>query len=128
MRLHHVQVSMPPGGEETARRFYRDGLGMTEVPKPADLAGRGGCWFRASDGDTVTAEIHVGTESAFVPAAKAHPALVVAGAEALDELAGRLTSLGFDVSWTERDTFDGYVRFHCRDGFGNRVEVLAAAP
>ena len=31
MRLHHVQVACPPGGEDEARRFYRDGLGMTEV-------------------------------------------------------------------------------------------------
>jgi len=28
MRLHHVQVSCPPGGEDPARRFYADGLGL----------------------------------------------------------------------------------------------------
>ena len=50
MRLHHVQVACPPGGEDAARRFYADGLGMTEVDKPADLVARGGCWFRAYDG------------------------------------------------------------------------------
>ncbi len=27
MRLHHVQVACPPGGEDAARRFYADGLG-----------------------------------------------------------------------------------------------------
>jgi hypothetical protein len=28
MRLHHVQVSCPPGGEDAARRFYaEDGYG-----------------------------------------------------------------------------------------------------
>ncbi|TMF49872.1 MAG: glyoxalase, partial [Chloroflexi bacterium] len=26
--LHHVQVSMPPGGEPEARRFYSDLLGL----------------------------------------------------------------------------------------------------
>ena len=41
MRLHHVQVACPPGGEDDARRFYGDGLGMTEVEKPADLRGPG---------------------------------------------------------------------------------------
>ena len=41
MRLHHVQVACPPGGEEDARRFYGEGLGLTEVPKPDSLAGRG---------------------------------------------------------------------------------------
>ena len=44
MRLHHVQVACPPGGEDGARRFYADGLGMTEVEKPEDLRARGG-WF-----------------------------------------------------------------------------------
>ncbi len=37
MRLHHVQVSCPPGGEAAARRFYVGALGMSEVPKPAAL-------------------------------------------------------------------------------------------
>ena len=78
MRLHHVQVACPPGGEDAARRFYADGLGMTEVDKPADLVARGGCWFRAYDdqGD-VAAELHVGVEDPFAPARKAHPAFVV---------------------------------------------------
>lgn len=44
MRLHHVQLAMPEGGEGLARRFYGDALGLTEVAKPPDLAGRGGCW------------------------------------------------------------------------------------
>ena len=78
MRLHHVQVACPPGGEDAARRFYADGLGMAEVDKPADLVARGGCWFRAyDDRGEVAAELHVGVEDPFAPARKAHPALVV---------------------------------------------------
>ena len=30
MRLHHVQVACPPGTEPEARRFYGEGLGLTE--------------------------------------------------------------------------------------------------
>lgn len=124
MRLHHVQVACPPGGEDEARRFYRDGLGMTEVEKPADLAARGGCWFRAyDDSGAVAAELHVGVEDPFAPARKAHPALVVTS---LDEVAARLRGLGFEVDEGQRDTFPGFVRFHTFDGNGNRVEVLAA--
>ncbi|MFC7403765.1 VOC family protein [Georgenia alba] len=125
MRLHHVQVSMPAGGEDEARRFYRDGLGMTEVDKPAALAGRGGCWFRSYDGDRVAAEIHLGVDDPFVPAKKAHPAVVLGSVDELEALGARLDDLGFEVSWAERHTFEGYQRFHCRDAFGNRVEVLA---
>ena len=122
MRLHHVQVACPPGGEDAARRFYRDGLGMTEVAKPADLAARGGCWFRAyDDSGVVAAELHVGVEEPFAPARKAHPAFVV---DDLDEVARRLRALGFDVDESQRGSLAGHVRLHTRDGHGNRVEVL----
>lgn len=126
MRLHHVQVSMPRGGEEVARAFYRDALGLTEVPKPAALAGRGGCWFRAWTDGEVSCELHLGVEEPFQPARRAHSAVLV-GADELEPLGQRVAAAGFEVDWTERDTFEGYRRFHCRDGFGNRVEVLAPA-
>jgi len=118
MRLHHVQVSCPPGGEDAARRFYADGLGLVEVDKPAALATRGGCWFRGGD-----VELHVGVEESFAPARKAHPALLV---DDLDATAVRLGELGFEVDRREETTFPGYRRFHTADGNGNRVEVLAA--
>lgn len=42
MRLHHIHISSPPDGEDAQRRFYSGGLGLSQVPKPADLAGCGG--------------------------------------------------------------------------------------
>jgi catechol 2,3-dioxygenase-like lactoylglutathione lyase family enzyme len=120
--LHHVQVACPPGGEDAVRRFYADGLGLTEVEKPAGLRGRGGAWFRAYDArGAVSAELHVGVEDPFVPARKAHPAFVVDDLEAVGK---SLTAVGGDVDRSERDTFAGYLRFHVRDPHGNRVEVL----
>jgi catechol 2,3-dioxygenase-like lactoylglutathione lyase family enzyme len=123
VRLHHVQVACPVGGEEAARRFYIDGLGLTEVDKPADLRGRGGLWARDRDG----AEIHVGVEDPFTPARKAHPALLLDDVDELDALAERLRDLGYDVDTSQRETFPGHLRFHTFDGHGNRVEVLAVA-
>ena len=120
MRLHHVQVACPRGGEDGARRFWVDGLGMAEVAKPPALAGRGGCWFRGG-----AAEIHVGVEEPFAPARKAHPALVLDDVAELEAAGARLAGLGFEVDWTERHTFAGYERFHAFDAHGNRVEVLA---
>ena len=123
MRLHHVQVACPHGGEAEARRFWADGLGMTEVDKPEDLRGRGGCWFRAyDDAGAVTAEIHVGVEEPFTPARKAHPALLV---HDLMGTAARLETAGFVVDWSQRASFASYERFHCFDAHGNRVEVLS---
>lgn len=126
MKLHHVQVACPLGGEDVTRRFYRDGLGMTEVAKPVALSGRGGAWFRAHDpSGAVVAEIHVGVEEPFLPARKAHPALVLANVRTLEEIGERLSALDFEVDWRERHTFNGYERLHTRDGHGNRVELLA---
>lgn len=126
MRLHHVQVSCPPGGEDAARRFYAEGLGLREVDKPGDLAGRGGAWFRAHDADgAVVAELHVGVEDRFAPARKAHPAFLVDDVAELEAVAARLTALGYHVDRRERHTFPGFERFHAVDGAGNRVEVLS---
>jgi catechol 2,3-dioxygenase-like lactoylglutathione lyase family enzyme len=36
--LHHVQLAIPEGGEDVARRFYGEILGMTELEKPPELA------------------------------------------------------------------------------------------
>ena len=117
---------MPAGAEPEARRFYADGLGLTEVDKPEDLKARGGVWFRAYDvAGAVTAEIHLGVEDPFAPARKAHPALHLDSVAELEEIADRLAGLGFAVDWRDRSTLPPYQRFHTADAHGNRVEVLA---
>lgn len=127
MKLHHVQVTCSPGSEDMARRFYRDGLGLVEVDKPEELKPKGGVWFRAyDDAGLVTAEIHVGVDNQFAPALKAHPALQVASVTELEIVAARLSDLGFDVDWSQRNNFPGNERCHTADGHGNRVELLAA--
>ena len=123
MRLHHVQVACPPGGEDDARRFYGEGLGLTEVEKPVALRARGGAWFRADQG----AEVHVGVEDPFVPARKAHPALLLDDVAELEAVGARLAGLGFEVDFSQRHTFDGYERLHTFDSHGNRVELLSPA-
>ena len=126
MRLHHVQVTCPRGGEDAARRFYGEGLGLTEVAKPVGLADRGGVWFRSYDADgAVAAELHVGVEEPFTPARKAHPAFLLADRAALEEAVGRLVRMGYAVDRSEEDTFPGYRRVHARDTHGNRLEFLA---
>jgi hypothetical protein len=48
--LDHVQLAMPRGQEDAARRFYCGVLGLPEIPKPAHLAARGGVWFQPKSG------------------------------------------------------------------------------
>jgi catechol 2,3-dioxygenase-like lactoylglutathione lyase family enzyme len=64
-------------------------------------------------------EIHAGVEDDFVPAFRAHPAILVQG---LAALAARFEGAGVHV---EPDTeLPGYRRFYASDPFGNRVEFL----
>jgi len=115
--LHHVQLAMPDGGEDEARRFYGDLLGLDEEEKPPVLAKRGGVWFRRGD-----LRLHLGVEQEFRPARKAHPALLVHG---LDALAERLGRAGVGLTWDEG--FPGMRRFYVDDPFGNRIEVMEPA-
>ncbi|MFJ5265954.1 VOC family protein [Streptomyces sp. NPDC088387] len=114
MSLDHVQLAAPPGSEDRLRAFYVGVLGMTEVPKPASLAGRGGCWFRAGD-----AQLHLGIDPDFHPATKAHPGLRVRD---IDAYAARLAAHGEDVTWD--DGLPGHRRFYAHDPVGNRLEFV----
>ncbi len=113
--IDHVQLAIPEGGEDDARAFYVGVLGLTETPKPPIMAARGGAWFEAGP-----VRIHVGTESPFVAARKAHPALVVQGLRQLIE------RTGLDATWN--DEIEGTVRCHVDDPFGNRIELIEAGP
>jgi catechol 2,3-dioxygenase-like lactoylglutathione lyase family enzyme len=112
--LHHVQLAIPPGGEERCREFWGGVLGMRELAKPPVLAARGGCWFRGGG-----LEVHLGVEDPFTPARKAHPGLLVDG---LPALARRLAEAGTPVTWDGE--FPGHDRFYATDPFGNRLEFL----
>jgi catechol 2,3-dioxygenase-like lactoylglutathione lyase family enzyme len=117
-KLHHVQLAIPPGGEEQCRAFWGEVLGMAELEKPPALAARGGCWFRSGG-----LEVHLGVESEFVAAGKAHPGIVVGDIQAL---ARRLDEEGVPVTWD--DNFPGFDRFYSSDPFGNRLEFLHPKP
>ncbi|WP_314412999.1 glyoxalase [Streptomyces sp. DSM 40484] len=112
--VDHLQLAAPPGSEPLLRDYYADVLGMTEIPKPAALAGRGGCWFR-TDG----VQLHLGIERDFRPAKKAHPGLRVVGIEAY---ADRLAAHGAPVAWD--DLLPDLRRFYSEDPVGNRLEFL----
>jgi catechol 2,3-dioxygenase-like lactoylglutathione lyase family enzyme len=115
--IDHVQLAMPRGHEDTARAFYVDILGMTELPKPAELAARGGCWFASGD-----VQLHLGVEDDFRAARKAHPGLRCRN---LNELLTRLRSE--NVTVREDAAIPGKRRAFVDDPFGNRIELIAAS-
>jgi catechol 2,3-dioxygenase-like lactoylglutathione lyase family enzyme len=113
--LDHVQIAIPVDGEDAARRFYRDLLGLTEMDKPAPLVGRGGAWFAGPGID-----IHLGVEKDFRPSRKAHVAVLVTN---LDSARSKLKAAG--VAVTEDEVEIGVDRFYADDPFGNRVEFVS---
>ena len=116
--IDHVQLAMPPGEERKAHAFYSRVLGMQEIPKPAELANRGGCWFESG-----SVQLHLGVEQDFRPAMKAHPALRCAD---YDELISKLRDAGIEVM--DAADIPGVRRCHISDPFGNRIELVASKP
>lgn len=115
--IDHVQLTMPAGREEDARRFYREVLGLVETEKPPGLTGRGGCWFISTRGRV---HVHLGVDSEFRPASKAHPAFLVTD---LDPVRRRLSGAG--VHMIDDHSIVGVRRFYAVDPFGNRLEFIA---
>ena len=114
LEIDHIQLAMPSGREGTAPLFCRL-LGMTEIAKPPELARRGGCWFASGK-----VQVHLGVETDFRPAKKAHPAL---RCRDYASLLKRLRSKG--VETTEAEYIPGVQRCHIFDPFGNRIELVA---
>jgi catechol 2,3-dioxygenase-like lactoylglutathione lyase family enzyme len=114
--IAHVQLAMPKGAEDAARMFYRDLLGMVEIPKPPQLTVRGGLWFQSGK-----VQIHLGVEEDFRPATKAHPALLCHDYQALTAKLGEA-----GVAMHGDDSIPGVTRCHVNDCFGNRIELIAS--
>jgi len=112
--IDHVQLAMPAEREQEARDFYSGLLGLPEQPKPPHLAARGGCWF-----ESTTVKVHLGVETDFRPARKAHPALLVSD---LPALVATLRAAGVEL--LDDEPLEGYDRVYAYDPFGNRLELL----
>ncbi|PYT00395.1 MAG: glyoxalase [Acidobacteria bacterium] len=115
LAIHHAQITIPKGEEDKAREFYCGVLGLNEIPKPEELAGRGGFWLEIGD-----RQLHIGTEDKVADAnSKAHVAYRV---EDLEHWRSVLTKREVKVS--DGIQVPGMRRFEFRDPFGNRVEFL----
>lgn len=112
--IDHVQLAMPSGQEDRARAFYAGLLGVPERPKPSELAGRGGCWF-----ESAALKVHLGVETPFTPARKAHIAFRV---DDVTRLAARARAAGYEV--VDDQALPGHERVFIFDPFGNRLEFL----
>ena len=112
--IHHVQMAIPAGGEQIARKFYKQLLGLREVPISPSVSKLAIAWFEQGN-----LRVHVGIDPDFHPSRKGHPAFSV---RIWDALIRHLESAG--ISITQAATIDGARRCHISDPFGNRIELI----
>ena len=115
LAIDHVQLAVPAGEEDKARAFYINLLGFVEIPKPPELAKRGGAWFESGN-----VQLHLGVETDFHPARKAHPAFIV---DDLVSIIEKIQQAGYETD-TSQPRLEGYKRAHIFDPFGNRIELM----
>lgn len=107
---------MPPGGNDEARRFYGEVLGLTEVKPPKTLRGDRLVWFLVGEqGD----ELHLLTEDNFSPNLNGqHLCFVV---DDLEDVRARLIADGVTIGTEPEIMFRPRLSF--RDPFGNKIEL-----
>jgi catechol 2,3-dioxygenase-like lactoylglutathione lyase family enzyme len=115
-RLDQIQLCIPIGKEEEARRFYSGVLGMEEIPKPKELIVNGGLWFQVAD-----IQLHLGTEIT-IHESKGHSAFEVSD---LMEARKWLEDCGIKIK--EEIQIPGQSRFSFLDPFANRIDLLQKA-
>jgi len=116
-KIDHIQICVPKGSEDEARKFYSEILGLEEIEKPNELKASGGVWFKAGD-----IELHLGVEENTVKT-KSHPAFEIESASGgIDEVEKFLKEN--DIKLKEEIQIPGRKRFSFYDPFGNRIELL----
>ena len=113
MQTHHLYLVAPGATVDEIRRFYVEGLGLAETPRPESLSHVRVMWI-----DAGPINFHVGyPESGAV--GDAHTAL---STDDVDAAKQRLASLGYAID--ENVIPMGYPRFYVRDPWNNQFEIL----
>jgi len=115
-RFNHAQLTVPRGQSDAVRAFFGQVLGLPEIPVPDTMTKYGLIWFRVGPQD----ELHVGQEDNIDRTkTMAHLAFEVTDVKAWRE---KLSAAGVEL--IDQPLIDGYDRFHFRDPFGNRLEII----
>ena len=124
--LDHVTIVVKD--LERSRQFYVDGLGMTEVPRPAFTFP--GLWFQAGATQIHLIQEHVGTPPAgnplpeqFRTSRSHHFAFVVDDAAATYACA---QELGMKIVSPPKSRPDGFVQLFLNDPDGHVVELCSS--
>lgn len=116
--LHHVNVTVPPELEATTKHFYREVLGLTQVPKPASSR-QSGAWYQIGDN-----QLHLSVEDEERgPLSSRHICFKVSD---LADAEQRFRDAGVEIIPDARP-IAGTHRFYVRDPGGNQLEIVQAS-
>ncbi|MFL5760656.1 MAG: VOC family protein [Thermomicrobiales bacterium] len=115
-RLQHTSIPMPQGGQDDARGFYGQALGMEEVIPPSTLDRSCLVWFRAGkDGH----EVHLFVEDP--PGANSNAQHLCLQVDDIDGYRVQLSQQ--DIAIEETTPIHNRPRFFVRDPFNNLIEL-----
>lgn len=121
VRLDHINLACPPEREQAVLAFYRDGLGLTPLSKPAGRRAAGG-WF-----DLGVAQLHISVDAVSVSEQRANPRHLALIVEDLAGLERKLKEMGAELLDDPRPPTVGRRRF-VLDPAGNRLELIELDP
>jgi catechol 2,3-dioxygenase-like lactoylglutathione lyase family enzyme len=116
-KLHHVNVTVPPGRSQPIAAFYRDVLGFRTISRPDN--DQSGAWLEMDDGT----QLHL-SEREGAPHADQHFAVMV---DDLSAVRVRLGEAGAGFQPAD-DVFKTGGRGFTYDPAGNRIELIAKGP
>ena len=115
--LHHVNVTVPPELEVATKHFYREVVGLKQVPKPA-TARQTGAWYQIGEN-----QLHLSVEAEERgPLSSRHVCFHVSDSADAEK---KFRDAGVEIIPDARP-IPGTLRFYVRDPGGNQLEIVQA--
>ncbi|HEX8183679.1 MAG TPA: VOC family protein [Blastocatellia bacterium] len=114
--INHVNITVPKAAEEPTKHFYKNILGLEEIPKPDAQKKRGGAWFKQG-----ALELHLSIDDAAADnsTSRRHVCYLVADIAKAEQF---MRDSGVEV-FPDNQPVKGWLRFYVRDPGGNRLEI-----
>jgi catechol 2,3-dioxygenase-like lactoylglutathione lyase family enzyme len=114
-KVNHVNVTAPAAMESAAKHFYREVLGLPEIPKPAGTRQNIGAWYDLG-GPQLHLSVEDGVRNELSDAHVCYQVADIADARLQFETAA------VEIIPDPRPP-KGYLRFFVRDPGGNLIEI-----
>jgi catechol 2,3-dioxygenase-like lactoylglutathione lyase family enzyme len=116
IEIAHVNITVPKAAEESTKHFYKNILGLEEIPKPESQRKRGGAWFKQG-----ALELHLSIDDTALDnsTSRRHVCYLVPDIKSAEQF---MRDSGVEVLPDNRPV-SGWLRFYVRDPGGNRLEI-----